>query len=139
MARFKQACTREVTDKVIVVKEKKSKCIFSNPNQRLLTKVTVDGCQIMEGVKCDYLVLDHCSNEYFIELKGKDLPHAVEQLEASIQQLSNKNSNIRKKAIIVSSRNPSNDTSVQKAKLDFKKKYNTELVTKNMQLEIAIE
>lgn len=120
MAIFKQACTWEVTDKLLVVKENKCKCVFSNPNQHLLTKIKVDGCQITDGIRCDYLILDHCHNEYFVELKGKDLPHAVEQLEASIQQLSAPTIQL-KKAIIVSSRNPSNDTSVQRAKAMFKK------------------
>ncbi|MBD3587917.1 hypothetical protein [Bacteroides sp. GM023] len=139
MAIFKQACTREVTDKIVVVKEKKCKCIFLNPNQYSLTKITVDGCQITEGIKCDYLILDHCHNEYFVELKGKDLPHAVEQLEASIQQLSAKNSTVKKQAIIVSSRYPSNDTSAQRAKALFKKKYGIELISKNIQAEITIK
>lgn len=136
---FKSACTFETTDKLLVVKERKSKCIFSNPNRHTLTKVIVDGCQITDGVKCDYLILDHCRNEYFVELKGKDLPHAIEQLEATIQQLSDKNSIVKKKAIIVSSRNPSNDTSVQRAQKEFKKKYNTELIAKNIQAEIVIK
>ncbi|MCM1720885.1 hypothetical protein [Bacteroides ovatus] len=139
MAIFKQACTWEVTDKLLVVKENKCKCVFSNPNQHLLTKIKVDGCQITDGIRCDYLILDHCHNEYFVELKGKDLPHAVEQLEASIQQLSAPNHTIKKKAIIVSSRNPSNDTSVQRAKAMFKKKYGVELIPKNMQIEITIK
>lgn len=103
---------------------------FLEPHQHLLTKVYVDGCQITEGVKCDYLILDHCHNEYFVELKGKDLPHAVKQLKAAIQQLSDKNSTGKKQAIIVSSRNPSNDTSIQRAKVVFKKKYNVELISK---------
>lgn len=136
---FKSACTFETTDKLLVVKERKSKCIFSNPNRHTLTKVIVDGCQITDGVKCDYLILDHCRNEYFVELKGKDLPHAVEQLEATIKQLSDKNKTVKKKAIIVSSRNPSNDTSVQRAQKEFKKKYNTELIAKNIQAEIIIK
>lgn len=71
MAIFKQACTWEVTDKLLVVKENKCKCVFSNPNQHLLTKIKVDGCQITDGIRCDYLILDHCHNEYFVELKGK--------------------------------------------------------------------
>lgn len=104
-----------------------------------MTKVNVDGCQITDGIRCDYLILDHCHNEYFVELKGKDLPHAIEQLEATIQQLSDKNNTTRKQAIIVSSRNPSNDTSVQRAKAIFKKKYNTELISKNILAEIIIK
>lgn len=139
MTKFKLVCTQEVTDKRLVVNERKCKCIFLNPNQHLLTKVYVDGCQIIEGVKCDYLILDHCHNEYFVELKGKDLSHAVKQLEATIQQLSDKNSTVKKQAIIVSSRNPSNDTSIQRAKVIFKKKYNVELISKNIQAEIIIK
>ena len=127
MAIFKQACTWEVTDKLLVVKENKCKCVFSNPNQHLLTKIKVDGCQITDGIRCDYLILDHCHNEYFVELKGKDLPHAAP------------NHTIKKKAIIVSSRNPSNDTSVQRAKAMFKKKYGVELIPKNIQIEITIK
>lgn len=100
MAIFKQACTWEVTDKLLVVKENKCKCVFSNPNQHLLTKIKVDGCQITDGIRCDYLILDHCHNEYFVELKGKDLPHAVEQLEASIQQLSAPNHTIKKRLLL---------------------------------------
>ena len=100
MAIFKQACTWEVTDKLLVVKENKCKCVFSNPNQHLLTKIKIDGCQITDGIRCDYLILDHCHNEYFVELKGKDLPHAVEQLEASIQQLSAPNHTIKKRLLL---------------------------------------
>ncbi|EKJ92836.1 hypothetical protein QR305_01563 [Bacteroides finegoldii] len=74
MTIFKQTCTREMTDKILVVKENKCKCIFLNPDQHLLTKIKVDGCQITEGIRCDYLILDHCHNEYFVELKGK-LPY----------------------------------------------------------------
>ena len=102
MAIFKQACTWEVTDKLLVVKENKCKCVFSNPNQHLLTKIKVDGCQITDGIRCDY--------------------HTI-----------------KKKAIIVSSRNPSNDTSVQRAKAMFKKKYGVELIPKNIQIEITIK
>ena len=43
-----------VTDKLLVVKENKCKCVFSNPNQHLLTKIKVDGCQITDGIRCDY-------------------------------------------------------------------------------------
>lgn len=135
--RFKPVCTFETTEKILVLEENKRKCIFSNPHNNVLTKVKVDGCQITEGVKCDYLVLDHLENEYFIELKGKDIPHAIEQLESTIKQLSNTKS-IQKTAIIVTSRYPSNDTSMQRAKALFKKKYKVDLISKNVKMEVAI-
>lgn len=139
MTIFKKACTREVTDKLLSVEENKRKCVFQNPDRCMLTRIHVDGCQITEGPRCDYLILDHRQNEYFVELKGKDLPHAVQQLEASIRQLSSSGKNIKRTALIVASRHPSNDTTIQKAKAEFKKKYQVELMSKNTVLEVAIK
>lgn len=139
MTTFKKTCTKESTDKILTLEENKRKCVFLNPDRCPLTKVTVDGCQITDGAKCDYLVLDHYQNEYYVELKGKDLPHAIEQLEATIRQLSSPKKGIRKSAFIVASRHPSNDTSIQKTKALFKKKYQTELTSKNIILQTAIK
>lgn len=138
MTVWNPSCTKEVTDKLLVVEENKRKCVFQNPDGHLLTKVQVDGCQITQGVRCDYLIIDHCRNEYFVELKGKDFPHAIEQLEATIKQLASMDIQIKRLAIIVSSRFPSNDTTLQRAKVLFKKKYRAELQAKNIVMEIRI-
>ncbi|MFV0582806.1 MAG: hypothetical protein ACK5N4_12260 [Parabacteroides gordonii] len=138
MNKFKPNCTTKVTDRILVLEENKCKCVFSNPENNNLTKIIVDGCQITEGVKCDFLVLDHNNNEYFIELKGKDIPHALEQLEATIKQLSGTN-NIQKTAIIVTSRYPSNDTTMQRAKVMFRKKYKVDLISKNRRMDVLIK
>lgn len=139
MSLFKANCTVETTDKLLVLEENKCKCVFRNPQNEVLIKIIVDGCQITEGIRCDYLVLDHQKNEYYIELKGKDIPHAIEQLEASIKQLSNSSVKVQKTAIIISSRHPSNDTSIQRAKALFKKKYKVDLISKNRILELPIK
>lgn len=138
MSRFNLNCTTETTDRILVLEENKRKCIFSNPQNHILTRVVVDGCQITKGIKCDFLVLDHEENEYFVELKGKDIPHALEQLESTIKQLSG-TKNILKMAIIVTSRYPSNDTSIQRAKVFFKKKYKVDLISKNVRMDILIK
>ncbi|MBS6240565.1 MAG: hypothetical protein KH897_19885 [Bacteroides sp.] len=138
MRLFKPNCTLETTDKILVLEENKRKCIFSNPESQVLIKIIVDGCQITEGTRCDFLVLDQQKNEYFVELKGKDIPHAIEQLEATIKQLSS-SAGLQKTAIIVSSRHPSNDTSIQRAKVLFKKKYKVDLISKNVKMEIQIK
>ena len=135
MAIFKQACTWEVTDKLLVVKENKCKCVFSNPNQHLLTKIKVDGCQITDGIRCDYLILDHCHNEYFVELKGKDLPHAVEQLEASIQQLSAPTIQLKKRLLLYQAVIPPMTLRYKELKLCSRKIW-SRAYTKNIQIEI---
>ena len=65
-------------------------------------------------------------------------PHALEQLESTIKQLSSTN-NILKTAIIVTSRYPSNDTTMQRAKAFFKKKYKVDLLSKNVRMDILIK
>lgn len=138
MSSYKPNCTAIITDKILVLEENKRKCIFLNPRNKALTKVIVDGCQITEGTRCDFLVLDSLTSEYYIELKGKDIPHAIEQLESAIKQLSSSTS-VQKTAIIVTSRYPSNDTSMQRAKAFFKKKYGVNLISKNAKIEIQIK
>lgn len=71
MTTFKKTCTKESTDKILTLEENKRKCVFQNPDRCLLTKVTVDGCQITDGAKCDYLVLDHY--QYQTELISKNI------------------------------------------------------------------
>ena len=55
MSIFKPNCNIETTDKSLVLEENKRKCIFSNPENLKLIKIIVDGCQITEGTKCDFL------------------------------------------------------------------------------------
>ena len=138
MDKFKPNCTTEITDRILVLEENKRKCVFADLQNDIVTKVVGDGFQIAEGFKCDFLVLDHNANEYFVELKGKDIPHALEQLESTIKQLSSTN-NILKTAIIVTSRYPSNDTTMQRAKAFFKKKYKVDLLSKNVRMDILIK
>ena len=46
----------------------------------------LDG-ELVKNIKCcDYLLLnDSCKRAYYIELKGRDLEHAIEQVEAGEQ------------------------------------------------------
>ncbi len=96
----------------------------------------VDG-HIIKGTdkdKCDKLVVAaKDSNEMvcvFVELKGSDVAHAVKQLEATLcHPLFARNRTKWTKARVVASRIPSNTgrSVVERAKIDFRKKYNCEL------------
>lgn len=60
-----------------------------NPEREAVV-FAVDGVIIKEGCKCDKLLLsrdtadDNSWFSHFIELKGSDVNHAIEQLEATI-------------------------------------------------------
>ena len=93
-----------------------------NPNQRAVEKVQVDDCAITSGPRCDWLVLldDAISREeIYVELKGSDVYHAVEQLEATINQLSADRLHLPKRCFVVFTRNPMTGTDVQKHKVKF--------------------
>jgi hypothetical protein len=76
------------TRKIVVVEEKNRKYVGENSNGKSFTKYRVDGCLIIEGKKCDYMLINNDeSKAYFIELKGRDLIRAVEQIECTIDEM----------------------------------------------------
>lgn len=103
---------------------------FENPNKRTVTKIDVDGCEITNGLRCDYALFEENGTEHFVELKGSDIAHACAQITATIKQISR--STVQKRAWIVSSRVPQDDTNINIAKLRLKKQ-NVKLEIKNSQ------
>lgn len=81
-------CTDCSDGKHIVVEENKKKYVLQNPSKQKICKIRIDGCVIYSKTqrKCDYLIIV-CESEhkYFIELKGRDLISAVEQLTETIK------------------------------------------------------
>jgi len=75
--------------KIINVEENKRKYIAQNQSENNVCLAHIDSCLINdEGVKCDFLLLNWNKKKcYFIELKGADLIHAIEQIDRSIDLL----------------------------------------------------
>jgi hypothetical protein len=83
-------CTTCSQGKLVTVEENKRKYIFRNTSSKRICKIQIDGCAISNSSskKCDYLIVvcePQGGDLYFIELKGKDLIRAVEQLTETIQ------------------------------------------------------
>lgn len=73
---------------IIVIEENKRKFQGNNQYEKMFAQYRVDGCLIQRNKKCDFLLLN--VNEriaYFIELKGKDILDATEQINCSIDIL----------------------------------------------------
>ena len=71
-----------------VVMEKRCEYRFITKENKRICKIHIDGCLIKSGVRCDYLLIDCSRNKaYFVELKGSDFLHAVNQLGRSIDYL----------------------------------------------------
>jgi hypothetical protein len=85
------SCTECNRNPILNASEKKSKYTLNNPQRREVCKIKVDSCVTtsVEENKCDYLVIScETSTAFFIELKGSDLLHAIDQVDKSIDRLS---------------------------------------------------
>lgn len=78
---------------IVVLTDKGSSTSYKYHNKTSdhLAKYQIDGGLITDGVRCDYLLLN-CEKKHsiFIEIKGSDLLHAVDQLDRSIDLLKTK-------------------------------------------------
>jgi len=80
-------CVNGDRRKIVVVQEHKRKYVGSNQQGKLIHICIVDNCLITSGCRCDFLLVNSEEKRaYFIELKGRDLVHAIEQIDATINQ-----------------------------------------------------
>jgi len=117
MKNVPQVCVKLKSDTIIKFEEKKSILYLNNPKRLIVTCVQVDGCAIKTGAKCDHLYV-YNDEEHFLELKGSDIKHAIEQLKQSIHQLS---SSKKVYAEIVSPRSSCIGNDIQLFKKEFKR------------------
>lgn len=123
-------CIQRTDDSKIKFEENGKKIVFVNSKKLICYKIQVDGCAIKSGVRCDKLLkvgdLNKEGNEYYVELKGTDVLHAVDQIYSSIRILHNDNSHIDA-IIIFSNMSPKFSSKIQLAKARLKKDYNAKL------------
>jgi len=127
---MKKECCETNRDNRVVFKEGRSKLTIENPDRVEATKVIVDGCQINEGKRCDYLYLIK-EKEIYIELKGQDIKYAIEQLETTIRRLSKDVRNSGKISIVICTRSPLASASIQQFQIKFRKNYNSDFIVKS--------
>ena len=135
------SCNSTNKNKIISVSENRR--VFKIYNKSLFTinKVRVDGCYLTNGRKCDYLfeiVDENVKEVFYVELKGKHIEDAIEQLEATLKHCFKIHKNIPKSCYIVASRVPKASTSTQKLKKEFKRKNSVMLYIDTKQKEVKV-
>lgn len=123
-------CRENIRHKKIPFDENRSKLTLFNPNRIDVTRIRVDGCEINEGIRCDYLLLKE-DEEIFIELKGTDLNHALRQIVATMQRLSEDLPFYPKRAYIICTKTPLVSSEIQSISIKFRKKYSCKLVVRS--------
>jgi hypothetical protein len=127
-------CQERTTVSKVKVEEKGKKATFLNDRRIVYTLTRVDGCVIKNGIAADWLVSKADKGDIIIELKGKDVGHAVKQIHRTAALLKEKKLLARPvAALIVATQYPKANTAVQRAQSDFAKTYQGPLhvVTKN--------
>jgi hypothetical protein len=81
-------CTETLTHTRIKVDDKRSLrwAVFLNPAQTTIRKVRVDGCLVSGSIAADWIVSKADCADVVVELKGRDVGHAIQQIvgDASI-------------------------------------------------------
>lgn len=127
---MKDECCITNNNRLVIFEEARSKLIIENKDEVNATKVTVDDCEITEGIRCDYMYLIK-DTEIYIELKGQDIKHAIDQLETTIKKLSSNIKTQQKKSFIICARSPLNSASIQNVRVKFRKRYNCDFIVKS--------
>ena len=128
-------CRKKSKQKLFVFSENKSKLTLINKDEVLSERIEVDGCEINDNsLRCDYLLLAK-GFEFYIELKGQNISHAILQIQSTILRLS-KNTNLKNKiSFIICTRVPLTTTKIQSLQYDMKNKFNANLYVRSSPFE----
>ncbi|MEO8254060.1 MAG: hypothetical protein ABI554_06690 [Flavobacterium sp.] len=128
---FQNCCTKSK----VASENRKTFEIISNED---FTRFRIDDCLITSKQieKCDFGFIRHFNNNfYFVELKGKDIKKAMNQIISTLNNFETNFNKIPKEKVfgfIVSSRNPLSGTETNNLKQAFAKRYGKILEIKNL-------
>lgn len=132
-------CVEDLSVSVVTVREHGKRASFNNPQNADFQRIRVDDCLIKEGMRADWIVRKVGVASAVVELKGADVGHACRQLHRTaghpaVQQYLES----RVAFLVVSSRSPSFDTRVARAKEEARKA-GIKLTVKTRECVCAIE
>jgi hypothetical protein len=131
-------CTQLLTHSKVKVEQRGRKAVFKNTAGAAFRKIHCDGCLIKAGLSADWIVVRDGVGHLVIELKGKDVEHAMKQVHATaavwLHQLRNGE---RFAGLIVANQFPKVNTVVQRQQSIFRKCFSGPLhiVCKNYEYE----
>lgn len=97
---------------------------LQNPSRAALWKTRIDGGIVKNQCAADYVVSKPRVGDLVIELKGKEVSRACEQVIATAEMLKNcTGERGRVAGLIICSRFPANDTKIQRLKAEFARRF----------------
>ncbi len=135
-------CCKIESNKIISKKEEKSTFRLINKNNYNIGVIKLDDCNKYDYLlqRCDYILNSDDKNvSIFIELNGKNINHAIKQLNNSIKNLRYLCFNKVYAYSIGTKTMPKSRNNINKAKEIFMKLYQVKYENKNIILEKDIE
>jgi hypothetical protein len=137
-----ESCTKKKTDSKIKVEAHNRKAIFDNPERKEIRIVDLD-CWLAAdaGLKADQIVSEPGIVDVVVELKGKDIEHALEQILATYAKWKNAPPFSKKiGGLVVFSRSPERSAAIDDWKKRFLQTHGIWLeMNKNNQMEYRFE
>lgn len=131
-------CQRSTTDSRIKVEEKGKKAVFLNDSRETYLKTQHDQCLVSHALASDWVISKDSVGDVIVELKGKDIDHATEQVLSTAQHwVSNELTHGHLAGLIVGTQYPRFDTKVRRGKENFTKRFRGPLhvVTRNCEFQ----
>ncbi len=141
-----EKCTTQSTNKLITASENNRKLTIKNPSAKAVRKIKIDGCLIVDSSKrCDYMfeIIDNSAPDkicsvIYVELKGRHIQEAYDQLVATIDRFIDDHRGIKKGCHIVASRVPKTGPEVQQLKIEMLRKKQAQLTVSTIQAFVTI-
>ena len=115
--------------KIFFFHEERSSLWLHNVHEVETLRIKIDDCEIRgnESIRCDFMLVTPDA-EIYIELKGGDVNHAVEQIRTTLRRMSREFRKTTRKAYIICSSAPKTSSKNQKREASFKKEENCDLI-----------
>ena len=122
-------CRIKSRRRIFFFHENRSSLWLHNIHEVETLRIKIDKCEFKdnEGIRCDYMLVAP-DTEIYIELKGTDISHAVEQIRATLRRMSREFRKSKRKAYIICTRFPAILAGEQDMKRDFKRDENCDLI-----------
>ncbi len=113
---------------VKISEPRSTSAVFSNKDRHQFKLIRFDGCIKNGETACDWIVEKDAIGRLAVELKGSDVDHAVEQIEAGLEYLRTVGMiDLPVAGLVICTRYPSVDTKVQRLSLRMAKKFGAPL------------
>ena len=103
---YSPECSQRLAVSKVKVAERGKHAIILNPSHKQFIRTQVDGCLIKGNPACDWWIVREDLGSVLIELKGCDVSHALDQIEATFSHLKQKSVLTHRMAALIVCRNP---------------------------------